>query len=74
LVGAAARSAGSEARTTTTALALVAGDPAHGGGPGPDGGRALDAPDFNAVGGLGLGVGDQDTHGVDTRSTGKSRA
>jgi hypothetical protein len=31
----------------------------------------LDAPDFDALGGLGLGASDLDTRGVDTRSTGK---
>jgi hypothetical protein len=73
LAGAVAWSMGSGAQTTMTSIVPVAGGPAHGGGPGAGGGHALDAPDFDALGGLGLGASDLDTRSADTRSTGKWR-
>jgi hypothetical protein len=60
---------GSKERPTITSLALVAGDPVHGGE-----GRALDTPNFEVVGGLGLGAGNLDTHEAGTRCVGKSHA
>jgi hypothetical protein len=78
LVGVAASqagwSAGSEVRTTTTSLALVAGDLTHGGGPSAGRGHALDSPNFDVVDDLAFGADDLDTHGADTWSAGKWRA